>query len=405
MIYLFGNCQMEFLGRALAGAGLASEFRPLATPLGPLSASGRVPPELLEWAARFPLEAYLHGRTLKNQFQAITPDDPAPELFVVNLFHENEPLFAHEDGWLFFVDPAAWTAEPAFEAWMKARFRQVKLPAMDYLNRWAQFLAALRAAYPHTPMLLGTQLSHYPAFGPEPYSYLACWASAWREAGPFLHALAGELGGCHLLEADRAFAGAWNGSNAEGGKDMDLHCPFLRVEVAGEPGRARLVSMKRDLEHVGPLWPALAAKVKEFLETGRLCWSAAEEPPSEWAEPYAPRPLDAGRMRALLSTGGNYDAAGAVNRFFHEPDTDFGPLLAECAGFMPVCHHTLHMVHRWAMLRPSPALARWCEAQEGKAEGFTANGEEFRRRYIARVREIRELALGRAPGGAAPMAR
>lgn len=393
MIYLFGNCQMEFLGNALAELGMESDHRPMATPLGPLTSQGRIPADLLSWASRFDLASFLHGRTLKNQFLGMSPDDPAPSLMVVNLFHENEPLFGHESGYLFFVDPAAWTAEPYFEAWMKDEFQQVKLSEMEYLNRWARFVSALRQAYPKTPILLATQLSHFPAFGPRPYSYLTCWDKVWDRAGPFLADLAEELGNCHVLDADRLFAGVWNGAGAEApteaatATDMDAHCPFLKISITGDGGGPR-PDMRRDLEHVGSLWPAMAAKVAHFMDTGSLSWEEVESIPEEWHQPYQPRPLPVSQLRTLLASGSNYEGARAVNGFFHDLGNDHSGLLAEAAQVMPVCHGTLHMVHRYAMLRPGPGLMTWCMAQQQKAAAFTANGPEYQRRYCERLNEI-----------------
>ncbi len=389
MIYLFGNCQMEFLGRALDGLGVGCEHRPLATPLGPLSSGGVIPPELLFWSQQFDLGDYLHGRTLKNQFQAISADDPAPSLFVVNLFHENEPLFVHESGYLFFADPAAWSASPGFEAWMKTKFKQIKLPKMDYLNRFAQFVAALRQGYPTTPIIIATQLSHYPAFAPDPYSYLSCWEHVWHEAGVFVQALADEIGGCHVLDADRVFAGVWNRSqgNVSDMNDMDDHCPFLKVSIGGDGNGAQPI-MRRDLEHIGTLWPAMAAKVASFLGSGKLTFSKHETVPTAWSEDYAPRPLSRSRLRKLLGSGGNYDGARVVNAMLNDMGHNHAGLLAECAENMAVCHGTLHMVHCYAMLNPAPALMQWCEVQKEKIGLFTQNGQQYQRRYIERLDEI-----------------
>lgn len=388
MIYLFGNCQMEFLGKALERLGLDCDHRPLATPLGPLVSGGNIPAELQAWNRRMDLTPYLHGRSFKNQFQALAQNDPAPSLFVVNLFHENEPLFAHETGWLFFVDPAAWNASPDFGAWMRGEFQQIKLPQNDYLNRWARFVAALRQSWPQVPILLASQLSHYPAFGPRPYSYLSCWEKVWERGGEFLRGLARELN-CHLLDADRLFAGVWNaGADSRAGtQDMDEHCPFLKVGINGDGSTPRL-DLRRDLEHVGSLWPAMAAKLAGFLETGTLDWGEHEAAPEEWALPYAPRLLPTARLRELLSSGANYAGARAVNSFFFDTARDHTGLLAECAEAMPVCHGTLHMVHRYAMLRPAAALLHWCLAQKRKVAEFTSNGPEYQRRYLERLDEI-----------------
>ena len=391
MIYLFGNCQTEFLGEALRGQGTVCEHRAMSTPLSPLAASGRIPGELQAWAKTFPLNEYLHGRSLRNQFQAITPEDAPPSLFVVNLFHENEPLFAHkEQGYLFFADPASWDAHPPFGAWMRRSFQQIKLPPNDYPNRLARFLAALRAGYPQTPLLVASQLSHFPAFGPRPYSYLTCWESVWREARAFLDAVARELGRCHVLDADRVFAGIW----ARGTRNMDAHCPFLKVETDAQGE----VVLRRDLEHIGPLWPVLARKVACFAATGRLEYDADECIPASWQEEHVHEPPSVDALSGWLGTGGNYDGARGVNALLQDqlradreggrPHFDAPGLLAAQAERMAVCHGTLHMVRALAHMRPDPRFAVWAGAQRRKVSDFTANGPEYRRKYLEKLEDL-----------------
>ena len=155
MLYFFGNCQMDFLAQSLLVTGLDVEHRPLASPLTLGADKGDIPPSLAILQQHFDIERFMHGRTLKHQFQLLTPDDPPAELLVLNLFHENQPLFVQtgEDR-IFFIDAAVWRELPHVEKWMRASCQQVQPNPERYLQRFTRILEALVKRCPRTPLLL-----------------------------------------------------------------------------------------------------------------------------------------------------------------------------------------------------------------------------------------------------------
>lgn len=389
MLYLFGNCQTGFLSQAMAARGLRAEFRALSTPLSLLRSPGAVPADLQEMIARHNLVPYLQDRSLENQFLMLGENDPPPSLVVVNLFHENVPLFAHmRDNYVLYIDPASWDAAPPFEAWMKERFQLIKPDPLAYPVRFGGMLEQFRKRFPNVPILLLGRLSHYPAFGPFPYSYLECWEHIYDQAGPLLAEFAATLGDCFYLDLDRVFAGIW----ARQERRIEAHCPFLRIEL--EKGGAPRISIRRDLEHIGSMWPVLAEKVEEFAKTGALVYGSLETVPESWQEPYAPEGLEAGRVLDLLANGGNYPAARAVGQFFTNPALDGAGLLAEARDRLPVCHNVLHMVKAYARINPDRRIIRFLRANAKKAVLFDQNGPAFKKAYQARLKLIEEEILG-----------
>lgn len=393
MIYLLGNCQMEFLGRALGDLGLACDHRALATPESALLTGGRIPDELTLWGDR--LDPWLHGRSLRNQFQVVAPGDPEPSCIVLNLFHENEPLFARRDqGWLWFMDPAAWQVRPDVEAWMKERFVQARLNPDTYPNRWARLAAALRASFPRATLVLATRLGHHPGLGPAPRSYLACWDGHWKAVLDFVRDLAREIKAV-VLDADRVLAKVWRKN-----QDVDALCPFFRVEENGNGPVPR-----RDVEHAAALWPALAAKLVDFLNTGEMLYGPDEAVPEAWLEPAdpAPTPLSRADLSRLLASGSNYMGGRAVAAMLRTGDTDHMDLLAEHAAAMPVCHHTLHMIRHMIRHLPrnkaNPHLAAWAEVQRTKIAVFTDNGPAFQQLYQERLDELAGYGISPRPHG------
>ena len=69
MLYFSGNCQMDFLSRAVADRGHNVAYRVLASPLTLPSHPGTVPPELNTRVRTMALEKYFHGRMPENQFK------------------------------------------------------------------------------------------------------------------------------------------------------------------------------------------------------------------------------------------------------------------------------------------------------------------------------------------------
>jgi hypothetical protein len=389
MLHLFGNCQSGFLAQALARKGLPAVFRPLASPLTYLSCGGGIPRGLAEAAARFGLAPFFHDRSLFNQCVMFADHEPRARLFVINLFHETTPLFLDEtEKRVFYVDQAALAMAPGFKEWIEARFRAIEPNPDTYLARFGDMAEAFRSRHPGVPLLILGRLTHFPFFGPNPYSYLTCWEKVCHRAGPLLAEWAAGLPHTAYLDADRAFAGVWAGSE----RAIEAHCPFLRMRREPDGGLAS----RRDLEHVGSLWDRLAEVIAAFLSTGRLDYGPKGTVPDQGGEPpQAPERLDRERLRGLLRSGANYASGRAVAAFFSDPDTDHTALLAEAAPQMPICHHTLHMVRHYAARRKNPALAPFIAAQREKIRTFTANGPAYQRLYESRLKEIAETVSGR----------
>lgn len=392
MLYLFGNCQMEFLGNALRGHGLAVDYRPLSSPLTLGRDNGRIPPSLEILQRRFDIERFMHGRSLRNQFQLLTREDQPATALLLNLFHENEPLFAHEtEESIFFLNPVAWEELPHLESWMKTACRHVRPHPSRYLQRFTRVLEALVKRRPSTPILLLTRLFHFPAFGPSPYSYLKNWDELQYGLSEALAHWSGRFANLHVLDVNRVFAGIW--SRSEGtARHIEAHCPFLRATPQeGAESRNGMPRMKleRDIEHVGSLWPVLADKVVDFLEQGEVRYADEEKAPQEWGlpNPELEDPDDA-TLLAWLRSGSNYTAGRAVAAMLAHPGRDRTELLLQAAGEMPVCHNILHMVDNYGLLRNNPALETWCEVHADTARGFDANGELYTRQYLERLEEI-----------------
>ncbi len=395
MLYLFGNCQTGFLTQALVGRGIAARHFSLASPLTRLRSPGRVPPELSERIASHDLAPYLHERSLENQFLTLSPGEPAPEAAIFSLFHENIPLFSHmEDGYVLYIDPASWEASPAFETWMKERFQVIRPGPLSYPERFAALVEDFRARYPDTPLYLLGKLSHFQAFGPNPYTYLECWEDIYGQAGEAMREFAARLGRCVYVDLDKTFAGVW----ARKERRIEAHCPFIRFRpvTAGEDqGGNKEVPLtpRRDLEHIGSMWAALAAALERHFATGELEYGDGGGLPESWNEPYVPESLDPARIAALLSTGGNYDAARAVWQFFLNPGLDGPAFLAEARHAVPVCHNLLHMLKIYAALRPDRRLIRFLRANAQKAAVFDQNGPAFKAAYRGRLQEMEAAIL------------
>lgn len=385
MLYLFGNCQMDFLQRALVQRGIACEHRALASPLTTLSADGAAPPMLREMVARFGLESAMHERWLSNQFSFLEDEAPPAETILINLFHENEPLFSHKtERYVFFLDPQIWDEQPGVAHWMKKNFELVQPNPLSYLSRYERMLERLRSRFPQARILLVSRLKAYPAFGPQPYSYLKEWP-AFQDLAEAAYARWAERFGCSVLDTDRVFAGIW----AEA-PSIAAHCPFLRVTLEERDGVPVRMELARDIEHVGPLWARLAEKTEGFLATGELVYGSTERPPQDWSAPTPPeRPEALGpSLERLLAGGSNYGWARVVGAMLCDPGQDRGELLAAYGSAAPVCHNLLHMIDKYSRIHKNPALAAWCAAHRPAAMAFELNGPLFRRAYLERLDQI-----------------
>ncbi|WP_319541923.1 SGNH/GDSL hydrolase family protein [uncultured Pseudodesulfovibrio sp.] len=388
MLYFSGNCQMDFLSRAVADHGFDVNYRVLASPLTLTSHPGQVPSELAGMVREMQLEAFFHGRLPNHQFQIITPDDPPPRLMVMNLFHENTPLFIHkQDKYIFFMDPVVWQSHPEMEAWMKAECGMIQPNPSTYLKRYGEMLATLRRMHPNLPIVVVSRLSPYPAFGPEPYSYLEGWDNFSSEAPTHLKVWERELGNIHTVDMNRIFGGIWR----EADTGIESHCPFLKFTLEETDGAITGLHAGRDVEHIGSMWPRLAEKIALFLKTGRIEYAENETIPTEWNRPWQPRKLNQTVMLNKLSSGGNYLCAEAVGGFFLDLATDYTELLSRTGHLTPVCHNTLHMIKTYGRIFRNPLMAAWCDAHRKTAERYTDGGPIYQKDYLGRIDEIKAL--------------
>jgi hypothetical protein len=387
MLYFLGNCQSEFLCRSLAGRGHACTHRIQASPLTYPSHPGSVPDSLLELDRAVGLSGYLEGRELESQFNPIGPQPP--ELILLNLYHENVPLFVHEaEQYTFFMTTDVLNDHAEAMAWAQAHCRMFKPGPASYLDRFGTMLRRVRRDFPSVPVIVLTRLSPFPAFGPDPYSYLQGWDAIHARGAEVMRGWASELEDVHVLDMDRVFGGIWNASD----KRIETHCPFLKITLTEENGRVTGLHARRDIEHIGPMPEKLADKVEGFLETGTITYEETEAVLSEWRRPPSLRRLEDDAIRAKLASGANYLGAEAVASFFLDLGRDYTPFLAEARETMPVCHMTLHMIKAYGRIHPTPPLAEWCDAHLEKARAFTDNGPLYQRSYVERVLAIREAA-------------
>ena len=392
MLYFLGNCQMDFLSRAMTDKGFDCSYRVLASPLTYTSSPGKIPVRLGEKVRDMGLGDFFHDRSLRNQFQMIGPEDEKPDLIIMNLFHENEPLFIHDkDKYVFFMDPAAWENHPEIERWMKDRCGMIQPNPATYLKRYGEMLATVRRLHPQVPIIVVSRLSHFPAFGPEPYSYLKGWAGLHQEAPAHFNLWTNQLDNLHMLDMDRVFSGIW----AESDRRIETHCPFFKITLEEKDGNVTGLHASRDCHR--EVNDSILAKIEAFIRSGSVTYTGKETIPREWTRPWRPQRLDTDTMQKNLTSGGNYLCARAVGSFFIDLGTDYTDLLVAAGKTMPVCHNTLHMIKAYARILKNPALAGWCDAHRKTAEQFTANGPLYQKDYLKRIDEIRQIALSRDP--------
>lgn len=391
MYYFLGNCQADFVGEVMKRRNHSISYKVLASPLTHPSHPGLIHSELLDLEIDLGLEPYYHGRTLDNQFDPILVDDTKPELVVLSLFHENVPLFVHNDmGYVFYVDAKALNDHERFMQWAKANCRMFKPNPATYLDRYRTMLEQIRKDVPGVPIIVLNRLSHFPAFGPDPYSYLEGWETLWPKAEVTLKEWTATFPDVHILEMNRVFGGIWNQSK----HSIESYCPFLKIDLEETDGQVTGLHARRDIEHVGPLPERLADKIEKFLETGSISYEEDETIPIAWRRQWSPSKLDEDVMLAKLQSGANYQSAEAVASFFLDLSRDFTALLVQAKEFMPICHNTLHMIKQYGRIFQNPTLADWCDAHVEKARDFTANGPLYQEDYINRVLDIKSHARG-----------
>lgn len=391
MIYFLGNCQADFVSRIMEQRGYAAEYRVLASPHTYPSHPGRIPDSLAALDAEQGLADYFHGRELHHQFVPIGPDDTPARAIVLSLFHENTPLFVHNDeGYTFFMDPRTLTEKPAVMQWAQDNCRMFKPNPATYLKRYGDMLARLRHEFPGIPIVILQRLSHFPAFGPDPFSYLDGWDSLWPKANETLSDWTSSMDNVHVLDMNRVFGGVWHGSD----KRIESHCPFLKIVLEDKDGEVVGLHAKRDIEHIGPMPDALADKLVHFLDHGEIAYSETETVPFEWRRQWRPSKPNEDEMLEKLASGANYQGAEAVAGFFMNLGRDYTDFLVKAKQRMAVCHMTLHMIKAYGRIHRNPALAEWCDAHLEAARSFTANGPLYQKAYIRRVEEMKQFALG-----------
>lgn len=390
MLYFLGNCQADFVSRAMAERGFDCAYRVLASPLTLPSHRG-IPESLVRLDRTMGLGDYFHGRELKHQFQPIGPEDPEPSLIVLSLFHENTPLFVHGKGkYVFFMDPRALTDKPEMMRWAQEECRMFEPNPATYLRRYGEMLARIRADFPTIPILVLSRLTPYPAFGPEPFSYLKGWTDLSRGAMDTLLGWSRDLPGVHVIDMDRVFGGIWTDSD----KRIEAQCPFLKITLEEKDGRVIGLRARRDIEHIASMPDRLADTVTRFLETGAVEYQENETVPDQWRARWRLTRLDHDALLMRLASGANYHSAEAVGAFFLDLGRDYTDLLVLARERMPVCHMSLHMIKAYGRIHRNPALALWCDAHLEAARAFTANGPLYQAAYIDRVTAMRRHALG-----------
>jgi len=389
MIYFLGNCQADFVSRAMADKGYDTTYRVLASPMTYPSHPGNIPASLKAMDKVFGLNDYFHGRELVNQFMPVTKSDN-PELIVLSLFHENTPLFVNDDEeYVFFMDPRALNDHPKLMQWAQDNCRMFQPNPTSYLDRYRDMLIRLRMEIPDVPIIVLSRLSHHPAFGPAPFSYLKGWDKLWMKGKDVLGSWESALDNVHILDMDRVFAGIWAESNA----GIETHCPFLKVKLEETEGEITALNAQRDIEHIGPMPARLADKLSHFLKTESIEYGQAEEIPTQWRREWQMSQMNEDVMLQKLTSGANYQSAEAIASFFLDLGRDYTDMLIMAKDRMPVCHMTLHMIKAYSRIRPNPALTIWCDAHQAKAEQFTDNGPIYQDTYLERVEEIRQNAL------------
>jgi len=392
MLYFLGNCQADFLSRSMEARGHACTYRVLASPLTYTSSPDVIPASLVELDKEMDISNYFHGRELNHQFMPIGPNEPAPKAIILSLFHENTPLFIHnEEEYVFYMAPAILNDKPEVMSWAQDNCRMFKPNPVTYLDRFGEMLARLRQAHTGIPIVILARLSHFSAFGPDPFSYLDSWGTMWPKAEAVFSAWTTALDDVHVLDMNRVFGGIW----ADSIKRIESHCPFFKIKLEEENDQIVGLHAQRDVEHIGPMPDRLADKLTDFLKTGTVQYNDTETVPPEWRRQWKPSPLDESKMLEKLASGANYQGAEAVAGFFLNLQRDYTDLLVLAKERMAVCHMTLHMIKAYGRIHRNPALAEWCDAHIEAARQFTANGPLYQQAYIERLESMKKHALGK----------
>ncbi|MBI4806700.1 MAG: hypothetical protein HY795_15860 [Desulfovibrio sp.] len=391
MIAIFGNCQARSLYSSISQYAQAQGLWLTSAEILKANQGHHAPRVLKDLVRRFNLEHYLNWRELDRQYSLFTASDPEPTLIVFTLFNEIEYFHINvRDNTRFYIHKGALAAEPRFAHFMHSNYRTRALPVEGYFERFHDLLGLARSQK-SAPILILKRFSHHPAFGPAPHSYLAGWDDYWPQALGRLEAMAQTIPGCTVLDLDRLLAGML----ARTGLGVQALFPFLRLRVFDCENTRRL-SVRRDVEHVRQeFWDIVAEKVLAFQKTGKVQYDADETIPEEWSSgDFTPEHIGHSQLAELLGSGDAFDCARGLAFLIWNSQYDFSEWITEFKDSMPLHEITLSMMHKYAMISPTPSLVEWCGAQERKLEADPGLDSAFKRRYRSRLDEISRLALG-----------
>jgi hypothetical protein len=391
MITIFGNCQARSLFLSISKFAQAQGLWLTSAEILKANQGHQVPHVLKAIIHRFNLEHYLNWRELDRQFSLFTASDPEPNLIVFTLFNEVEYLHVNvRDNTRFYIHKAALAAEPRFAHFMRSNYRTRAIPVEGYFERFHDLLTLARSQK-SAPILILKRFSHHPAFGPAPYSYLAGWDDYWPQAPGRLETIAGSIPGCAVLDLDRLLAGMLTRT----GSDVQALFPFLRMSVFDSENKRQL-SVRRDLEHVRQeFWDIVAGKVLEFEKTGSIQYDPDETIPGHWSSgDFIPEHLSHSQLAEVLGSGDAFDCARGLAFLIWNPQCDFSEWIVAFKDSMPLHELVLSMMHKYAMIAPTPPLFEWSKAQEERLDADPGLDSAFKRRYRSRLGEISRIAAG-----------
>lgn len=171
-VLLVGNCILERLSDLLIERGYDLHFTYIANPVTLLSTNG-VPDGLEEALTEFNIRDRLEKRTLKSQFEGISPGAEYDVVFV-NYYHELRPLLRHKKENYFFhlnFEAIKTHESSAAAAWMTRNFDVADTVPEKYLERFTGLLLGIRNNFPQASIVIVNKFSPIKALGPEPFWY------------------------------------------------------------------------------------------------------------------------------------------------------------------------------------------------------------------------------------------
>ena len=404
MIYLVGNCHAFSLHNAEPLAGLTRTYRRapstyFAEPRN-LSIEANT---FIDQAVAMGLQKQLISRTLLGP--PMLHLGKRPTLFVLNMFNERPLLRHRQHGYDISISRnSIGQCTPEQQQWLAQNFKETPVDDNTYFDRFLNLLVRLRKIVPGVPILVLHRLGHWPAYGPDPRSLLACWQDQWRNSYGFAAKAAEVVEGLHFLSMDSMMLEYWHTQ----GKTIDDICTLIRFETIQTADGANL-SPQRDIDHLDqPFWNFVGQKIIRFYREGLIDYSISRDQQQMLMKPYRPPRFTMDDLRNLLSSGQLYPTTKGLFYLFWALNHDFGDLLVQCAEQMPVHERVLHMVDAYATLKPSKALHDWTTLHARKTPIDLQNREEgFIRAYLDKVDQTRQKicqALDESPLRAAASA-